>query len=136
MPIAENFQNFCENLAISTETRSTISTRYKAITKRLNKDYWDSESETDFSRYIGSYGRQTAINTFSDVDMVFILPTSVYSRFNNYAYNGQSALLQEIKTSIFKTYPSTVLGADGIVVKVQFSDGLNFEIIPVFEQND
>jgi len=89
-----------------------------------------------FSRYIGSYGRDTAINNFSDLDMVFILPSSAYTRFNNYIYNGQSALLQEVKSSIEKTYPSTKLGADGIIIKVEFSDNLNFEVIPVFEQKD
>ena len=37
--------------------------RYKEITKAVNRTFWNSESETDHSRYVGSYGRGTAINT-------------------------------------------------------------------------
>jgi hypothetical protein len=66
----------------------------------LNIEYWNWENETAFSRYVGSYGRGTAIRGFSDLDMIFELPASVKSRFNNYLGNGQSALLQvEINTS-------------------------------------
>jgi hypothetical protein len=133
MGIAEKFQTFCSNLSISSETRSTISTRYKAITKRLNRDFWDSDSDTTWSRYIGSFGRATAINKFSDVDMVFVLPSKFYTQYNQYITNGQSALLQAVKNSISVTYPSTQMGADGIVVEVGFSDGITFEVVPVFE---
>src|SRR5579863_1489449 len=133
MGIGEKFQTFCSNLAISQDNRSTISDRYKAITKRLNKDYYNSESDTLHSYYIGSFGRGTAISKFSDLDMIFILPASVYYRINQYVTNGQSALLQEIKSSIYKTYSSTRIGADGIVVEVGFSDNIIFEVVPVFE---
>lgn len=136
MGVAEKFKTFCANLAISTDTRSTISTRCKAITRRLNLDFWNSDNDTIFSRYIGSYGRGTAISGFSDVDLAYQLHTSDYTRFDNYTYNGQSALLQEVKNSIAKTYPSTSLGADGIVVKVEFYDGIYFEVVPVFEKSD
>jgi len=136
MGIADKFKTFCANLAISTDTRSAISTRCKGITRRLNLDFWNIDSETAFSRYIGSYGRGTAINGFSDVDLIFVLPDSEYTRFSGYLFNGQSALLQEVKKSIAKTYSATSLGADGIVVKVEFSDNIYFEVAPAFEKSD
>ena len=133
MGVAEKFSTFCSNLAISPDKRSTISSRYKAITKRLNKDFWDKDSDTMFSRYVGSYGRGTAIHTFSDVDMVFVLPNTVYTQYSQYIYNGPSQLLQAVRQSISITYPDTSIGADGIIVKVDFSDGISFEVVPVFE---
>ena len=110
----------------------TISVRYKAITRRLNTDFWNTVSDTSRSLYVGSYGRNTAIRGFSDLDMVFELPSHLYSQYNNYAGNGQSALLQAVRNSIRKTYPSSSIGADGQIVCVSFRDGITFEVVPVF----
>jgi len=112
-----------------------VSYRYKQITKRLNIDFYSIESETAHSLYVGSYGRGTAIHV-SDIDMLFILPYSVYCKYHAYITNGQSALLQDVKTSICKTYSTTHLGADGQVIKLGFSDGINFEIVPCFLNTD
>jgi tRNA nucleotidyltransferase (CCA-adding enzyme) len=60
---------------------------------------------------VGSYGRNTAIQGFSDLDMIFQLPYSVYEAYNRYSGNGQSALLQAVKTSIEKTYATTSIRA-------------------------
>lgn len=67
--------------------------------------------------------------------MLFVLPYETYVQFNNYQSNGQSALLQAIKNSIQKTYNSYIK-ADGQVVKVDFTDGINFEIVPCFLNTD
>ena len=83
-----------------------VSSRYKQITKRLNTDFYSSDSETLHSLYVGSYGRGTAIHV-SDIDMLFVLPVSVYNTYNGYITNGQSALLQAVKNSICKTYSTT-----------------------------
>ena len=72
MGLAEWFQGFCDNLQV--KDGGTISMRYKAITRRLNTDFWTTTSETSHSLYVGSYGRNTAIEGFSDLDMIFQLP--------------------------------------------------------------
>ena len=131
MGIGEDFQTFCGNLII--DNRSTISDRYKAITKRLNSDFWRCDSETLNSLYVGSYGRDTAIKGISDLDMVFLLPSDVYYQYDGYTTNGQSQLLQAVKNSIGQTYSRTDVGADGQVVDVTFSDGMIFEVVPCFE---
>jgi hypothetical protein len=131
MGIGENFQTFCSNLTVN--NASDISARYKLITRRLNLDFWNSDSETRHSYYIGSYGRGTAIRNFHDLDVLFELPITEFSKYNNYSGNGQSALLQAVKNSIIKTYSSTDVGGDGQVVVVRFSDGMRFEILPGFE---
>lgn len=134
MGVGEDFRGFCNNLTIN--NRSDISSRYKNITKRLNQDFWGSTSEVDHSLYVGSYGRDTAIRGFSDLDMIFILPPTLFIKYDNYKYNGQSALLQDVRNSIRNRYPLTNIGADGQVVIVPFSDNMIFEVVPAFEATD
>ena len=132
--IGERFKTFCERLTI--DNRSDVSARYKAITKRLNKDFWGSESETDNSFYTGSYGRGTAARGCSDIDVIMALPSDVYYQYDKHKNNGQSALLQAVRDSILKTYSSTAVGADGQVVAVSFTGGMVFEIVPAFACDD
>ncbi len=134
MGLAEWFSDFCSNLTI--KDGGTISTRYKNITRRLNTDYWSTASDTAHSLYVGSYGRGTAIQGFSDLDMIFQLPYAEYERYNNYSGNGQSALLQAVKKSIEKTYSTTSIRGDGQVILVPFKDGITFEVVPAFINKD
>ena len=84
---------------ISKEQRDTISQRYKRITKAINAEFWEIDSDTDHSRYVGSYGRGTAIDT-SDIDILVELPREEYERYDAHKGNGQSRLLQAVKTAI------------------------------------
>ena len=127
MGLAEWFNTFCSDIQI--RDGGTISNRYRAITRRLNSDFWNTNSATSHSLYVGSYGRSTAIEGFSDLDMVFELPFSLYYQYNNHAGNGQSALLHEVRNSIRKTYPLSRIGDDGQVVAARFQDGITFEVI-------
>lgn len=135
MSISTKFQTFCDNLRIAEDKVTKIQTRYKAITKRINADYWGWESETSNSLYVGSYGRDTDIHV-SDIDMHAILPNELYNKFNKYKYNGQSALLQDLRRSLKKTYPDSHTSADRQVIVIPFRDGIIFEIVPVFNHTD
>ena len=134
MGLAEWFETFCSNIRV--RDRSTISTRYRSITSRLNTDFWRSNSQTSHSLYVGSYGRSTATRGFSDLDMIFGLPWAKYSQYDKHSGNGQSALLQEVRASIVKTYWNTKISADGQIVEVSFRDGITFEVVPAFEHSD
>ena len=68
--------------------------------------------------------------------MIFQLPYSVYEQYDRYIGNGQSALLQAVKTSIEKTYSRTSIRADGQVILVPFTDGIIFEVVPAFINKD
>ena len=116
-------------------TRSTISMRYHSITKAINREFWNSTSETAHNLYVGSYGRGTAIDT-SDIDILVELPKAEYERFDYYKGNGQSRLLQAVKEAIQTTYSQTEIRADGQVVKVMFADGMKFEVVPAFLSTD
>lgn len=134
MGLADWFSTFCSNIQV--QDGSTISTRYKKITRRLNTDFWNTTSDTSHSLYVGSYGRNTAIQGFSDLDMIFQLPGSIYKQYNEYEGNGQSALLQAVRRSLAKTYPTTDIGADGQIIEISFTDNITFEVVPAFLNTD
>lgn len=130
MGVGEDFSTFCTNIAV--DDRDSIAQRYRLITRRLNLEYWDSDSDTNHSFYLGSYGRGTATGLTSDVDILFRLPDDVYWQYDQHGGNGQSALLQGVRSAIHKTYSVTDVGADGQVVVVPFADGITFEVLPAF----
>ena len=120
---------------INQDTRNTISRRYHTVTAAVNREFWGISSNEQNSFYVGSYGRNTAIDT-SDIDILVSLPETSY---NQYAYvrgNGQSRLLQAVRQAILSTYPTSDVRADGQVVKIAFSDGMQFEILPAFKNWD
>lgn len=120
---------------ISSEQRSDISYRYKRITRAINREFWDSESVTEHSFYVGSYGRGTAIDT-SDIDILMELPRDMYNQYDAHKGNGQSRLLQTVKNAILETFPHSDVRGDGQVVVVNFTDGIKFEILPAFKNLD
>ena len=134
MGTAEWFNTFCSTLLV--RDGGTISKRYKMITRRLNRDFWNTDSETSHSLYVGSYGRNTAIDGFSDLDMVFRLPYSLFERYDQHVGNGQSSLLQAVRNSMRRTFSNSKIGGDRQVVVVEFQDGLTFEVMPAFLNND
>lgn len=116
-------------------TRNLISQRYHTVTKAINKEFWNSISDTLHSLYVGSYGRNTAIDT-SDIDILVELPSHLFDHYNNLSSNGQSRLLQAVRNAILNAYPRSDIRADGQVVKIAFSDGMYFEIVPAFKNWD
>lgn len=136
MSISTKFEDFNDNIRISQNNKDKISRRYKQITKRLNLDFWSTDSETSHSLYVGSYGRDTDIHV-SDVDILFRLPYDVYVQYDNYNGNGQSALLQVVKKSLQKRYSISHIKGDGQIIGINFDDGICFEIVPCFiNKND
>ena len=120
---------------IDNETRKTIATRYHTITRAINQEFWNSNSDEKHSLYVGSYGRGTAITT-SDIDILVELPQDEYERFDIAKGNGQSRLLQAVKSAIIYAYPRTDVKADGQVIVLVFSDGMKIEVLPAFLKED
>ena len=131
------FRRFEATLRMSPNTVDSVRQRYRRITWRLNQDFWNINSDTEHSWYAGSYGRGTAIST-SDIDILVELPSDLYKRYwtqSLVGQNGPSRLLQTVKNSLQQTYPATRLRGDGQVVVVEFSDGVRFEVVPVFSES-
>lgn len=131
MSVTDWFTTFCSNILISSADLAKISSRYHQITKRINLDYYGSSSDIAHSLYVGSFGRDTEIYT-SDIDVLVQLPYETYIKFNGYSSNGQSALLQEVKRVLEKTYSVSNLKGDGQIISLPFTDGINFEVLPAF----
>ena len=127
------FEQFRRNLAV--KNSDEISKRYLAITRRLNKDYWDTESEYAHCLQVGSYGRNTAIHGVSDLDMAFELPWSVHDRIAKRPGNCQKVLLDEIRDKLKVLYPNTPIRSDGQVVTVDFKH-YRVEVLPTFVEAD
>jgi len=132
MGVAEWFSSFCGGLRIAATKRADIAARTGRIVGQLNSDFRGLDSKSANRFYVGSYGRNSAIPSVSDLDVLYQLPATLYSTYNAYQTNGQSALLQAVKVSIQKTYPTSAIGGDGQVVVINFVDGIRFEILPAF----
>ncbi len=133
MAVADDFKTFVENLRITNGDQ--ISDRYGRITRALNRKYRGTESKTDNSLRVGSYGRFTAIKNISDLDMIYEMPASQWDRFKEEGIGKQSALLQEVKAAIQESYPKTRMRGDGQVVVVSFGNQ-EVEVVPGFKQED
>lgn len=120
---------------IPIDVRNTITQRYHVITRAANQAFWQSNNDTAHSLYVGSYGRGTAVKT-GDIDILCCLPHTEFSHFQNASGNSPSRLLQALRQAILNSYPRTDIRADGQVVKVLFSDGMKFEVLPAFHQTD
>ena len=106
------------------------------IAKKLNKHYYDLDGDTATHMYIvGSVGRQTAIKGSSDLDILFDLPSDVFTQYDNYSSNGQSALIQDVKAVLQERYPKTDISGDGQVVVIAF-DKYTVELVPGFSNSD
>lgn len=129
----ELFEQFRKNLAV--RNADEISKSYRQITEKLNGKYYDSDSTTLHCRQVGSYGRHTAVHGISDLDMAFVLPWSVYDRFQKYENNKQSSLLGEIRQALKDRFPNHTVRTQQQVVSVDFTDYI-IEVLPVFEHDD
>lgn len=129
----ELFEQFRKNLAI--KNSDAISKSYRKITEELNKKYYKNESPTLNCRQVGSYGRHTAVDGVSDLDMAFLLPWDVYSRFQKYENNKQSSLLGEIRATLKDRFPNRTVRAQQQVVSIDFADYI-VEVLPAFVNDD
>lgn len=129
MTTSQAFNNFLEKIRVNNS--ETISNRYKEITKKLNKTFRTTDSETDNCLQVGSYGRYTGISGISDLDMLYIMPGS---KWDDYKDNPRK-LLRKVKDALVERYPTTNIKVDRLVVDVFFGN-FTFEVQPVFEEKD
>lgn len=131
---AEIFDALLENLKVG-GTSATIKSRRNEITKALNKDFRSSDGETQHRLMVGSFGRHTAIKGVSDLDMLYIVPADLWSKYSS--DTGPRRILTRVKDVLKARYPNTEVRVDQCVVRVQFaSNKFKFEVQPVFENDD
>lgn len=126
MTTSQAFDKFLVNIKVDNSEK--ISSRYKEITKKLNKTFRDTESETDNSLQVGSYGRYTGIKGISNIDMLYIMPSSKWDDYKD----SPDKLLRDVRNALQDRYPTTNIVYDRLIVDVFFQN-FTFEVQPVFE---
>ena len=133
--VIPRFGQLLANLAITDPQRTDGETKQAKIRACLNRNYYGHTSETLHSLLIGSWGKHTRCRPSRDIDILFLLPSDAYWRFQERTGNRQSQLLQEIKEVLAATYSATTMRGDGQVVVVPF-DTIPVEISPGFRCQD
>lgn len=132
MTTAQAFEKLVSSIVLDNDEQ--FSNRYKAITKKLNQRFRNSDSETDNSLQVGSYGRYTGIKGISDLDMMYIMPDSQWDVYKN----DPSKLFRDTRDALQKRWPNSDIYVDTPVVVLNFVN-FKFEVQPVFkdsEEND
>lgn len=128
MSVSDMFRDFLSNIQV--EKSDQFKQRYGEITKALNMKFRDTDSTIDNSLQVGSYGRYTGIKGISDLDMIYIMPSS---NWDDYKDQKQSKLLADVRDAIKARYPSTNVKVDGLVVSVKYQN-FHVEVQPVFNR--
>ncbi|MFF7725127.1 hypothetical protein [Streptomyces sp. NPDC008001] len=129
MSTASRFDTFLKNIKVTDDHRAAAFTSVNAIARKLHGHYSNTPYTDACRMVIGSYGKDTAVCPPRDVDVLYFMPVSAYRRFSEYLHNGQSALLQEVRSLLRERYPRTEIGGDGQVVVVEFSTGHTVEVL-------
>lgn len=129
MTTAQAFEKLVSNIVLDNDEQ--LSNRYKAITKKLNQKYRNSDSETDNSLQVGSYGRYTGIKGISDLDMMYIMPDSQWDVYKN----DPSKLFMDTRNALQERWPNSDIHVDTPVVVLNFVN-FKFEVQPVFKDNE
>src|SRR5438067_160515 len=98
MTVSQRFDKFLANIRLTTDQEKDGITKHSGVRKCLNLHYYNNTSESENSMLVGSWGKRTRVRPPRDIDVLFILPNSVYRRFESRPGNKQSQLLQEVKS--------------------------------------
>lgn len=126
---ADDFRTLFSNIAIDNE--DTIALRYGEVTRALNLQFRETESRTNNSLQVGSYGRWTGIRGISDLDMLYIMPNGKWEAYKGKPYK----LLRDAADAIQDRYQNTEVYVDTLVVVVKYQN-FKIEVQPVFEEAD
>lgn len=129
MTTTKAFDKFLNNIKV--DNPDVLRERYNEITKKLNKVFSGTDSETANCLQVGSYGRYTGIKGISDLDMLYIMPKATWATYKN----DPSKLLHKTKNALIDRYPRTTIKVDRLVVDVFFGN-FTFEVQPVYEEID
>jgi len=129
--VGNRFNTFLSNIELTSIQIEDARTKYNGVCKCLHDYYYSQSYNVSTKLLVGSYGKNTAIAPPSYVDILFILPSSEFTKYSSLQGNGQSQLLQVIKIKLLEKYPSTTMRADGQVVMVNFVS-YNIEVVPSF----
>lgn len=129
------FERLDERITASTDELNVAVRRVIDCAATLTAHYYPETGGRHLT-VIGSVAKATSTSPMADADAVYHMPLGTYDRFDAYAHNGQSALLQEVRGVLARRFPRTTVRGDGPVVVVQFTSGPNAEIVPAVLVSD
>ncbi len=129
------FRALHHNLGLTPNQVEDGETSYRGVTACLNAHYYGHSDEWANAQLGGSWRKHLRVRPPRDIDLLFVLPFSVFQRFENYIALRQSSLLQEVKGALEKKYSRTTMRGDGQVVVVPF-DHVTVEVVPAFLLNN
>jgi len=129
--VTRRFDQLIDAIGIREDEINDGMKKAMRVVGSLNRAYWNVSSETDNAFLMGSWDKQTRVRPFSDIDVLFVMPWSEYSRFEGHVGNQQSNLLQDVKGSLEVTYSRTEIWGDRHVVAAEV-DGVEIEVAPAF----
>lgn len=129
--VATHFDSFRRNVELQPQEHIDALGKAERVARCLHNAYYDEDF--NFSRFLlsGSYAKGTAIRPSSDVDMMFQLTDETFLQYSGYASGAQSALLQNVRGELLKTFPRTDIKADGQAIIVDYESRV-FEVVPTF----
>ena len=129
------FRAFLANLAITPTQREDGTTKQAGVRACLNGHYFGTTSDSQNSFLIGSWGKGTQVRPSRDIDILYLLPSTVWHRYQQRDGNKQSQLLQEVKEVLAGTYSQTTIRGDGQVICIPFN-AMPIEVSPGFRCQD
>ena len=130
--VIRHFEQLLRELELKDPERLDAEGKAERIAKSLFAKYYPNQTFTAWSYVkVGSYGKGTATRPRTDLDMLFVLPSDVYTRVEALTGNKQSQLLQEVRRTLLFTFPNTEISADGQAVVAPFQT-YNVDIVPAF----
>ena len=132
MDVSNRFERFLSNITLSDPQKKDGATKRESVCAVLNAKYYNTNSGTANSIYVGSWGKGTRTRPPRDVDLLFSVHSDVYHRYEKVTGNKQSQLLQEIRSALLTRFPNTDVRGDGPVVLVPFGT-YAVELLPAFK---
>ncbi|MFE2260944.1 SMODS domain-containing nucleotidyltransferase [Streptomyces griseosporeus] len=133
MGTESRFREFLRNIAVTESNIEDALRKTNGVAKKLHSHFYGDTYSNACRMIIGSYGKGTQVRPSRDIDVLFLMPYREFERYDSYAGNGQSALLQKVKNVIQERYPTTdKIRGDGQVVVVPFVGGHSVELLPAW----
>ena len=129
--VRQRFKAFHANLSLTMGQVEDALGKAKRVGQALQRAYDGEATDNPPIFTVGSWGKGTPVRPSADIDIMAKFDWATYQRFQAYANNGQSALLQEIKDKLEPSFQQTRMRGDGQVVQIDFNS-IMVELVPVF----
>jgi hypothetical protein len=128
--VRQRFTQFHNNLSLTPAQFLDGMTKRNGVLNALNRRYYGSTSDTHNSFLIGSWGKDTAMQPPRDVDLYFLLPVAVHTRFQTHLWHRliQQNMCSRKPLSLFCRLPLEIHTGNSSAIKVLWGGAFS----PVF----